>query len=80
MSRLTREGTAEPISRDQILRRERGQGNIQFPCLAEHEQDEQPYPVDPYACYMCHHTRVHTLTPVAPVVQLVTSKLSDVGT
>ena len=28
MSRLTRDGTAEPVSRDQILRRERGQGNI----------------------------------------------------
>ena len=26
MSRLTRDGTAEPISRDQIFRRERGQG------------------------------------------------------
>ena len=25
MSRLTRDGTAEPVSRDQILRRERGQ-------------------------------------------------------
>ena len=24
MSRLTRDGTAEPVSRDQILRRERG--------------------------------------------------------
>ena len=32
MSRLTRDGTAEPVSRDQILRRERGQGNIHFPC------------------------------------------------
>ena len=32
MSRLTRDGTAEPDSRDQILRRERGQGNIHFPC------------------------------------------------
>ena len=31
MSRLTRDGTAEPVSRDQILRRERGQGNIHFP-------------------------------------------------
>ena len=32
MSRLTRDGTAdEPVSRDQILRRERGQGNIIFP-------------------------------------------------
>ena len=31
MSRLTRDGTAEPVSRDQTLRRERGQGNIHFP-------------------------------------------------
>ena len=28
-----------PVSRDQILRRERGQGNIHFPCSADHEQD-----------------------------------------
>ena len=41
MSRLTRDGTtAEPGSRDQILRREQGQGNIHFPCSADdHEQD-----------------------------------------
>ena len=31
MSRLTRDGTAEPVSRDQILRPARGQGNIIFP-------------------------------------------------
>ena len=49
MSRLTRDGTAEPVKRDQILRRERGQGNINFPCSADHEQDRQPYPVDPYS-------------------------------
>ena len=30
MSRLTRDGTAEPVSRDQILGRERGQRNINF--------------------------------------------------
>ena len=30
MSRLTRDGTAEPASRDQILRHARGQGNIIF--------------------------------------------------
>ena len=34
------------------LRRERGQGNIHFPCSADHEQDWQPYPVDPYSCYI----------------------------
>ena len=31
ISRLTRDGTAEPVSRDQILRHARGQGNIIFP-------------------------------------------------
>ena len=39
MSRLTRDGTAEPVSRDQILKLERGQGKINFPCSADHEQD-----------------------------------------
>ena len=56
MSRLTRDGTAEPVSRGQILRHECGQGNIHFPCSADHDQDWQPYPVDPYSCYMCDHT------------------------
>ena len=42
--------------RDQILRRERGQGNSHFSCSADHVQDWQPYPVDPYSCYMCDHT------------------------
>ena len=46
--RLTRDGTAEPVSRDQILWRERGQENIHFPCSADHEQDWQPDPVDLY--------------------------------
>ena len=50
MSRLTRDLTAEPILRDQILRRIRGQGNIIFiPCSADHKQDWQPYPVDSYS-------------------------------
>ena len=56
MSRLTRDGTAEPVSRDQILRHECGQGNIHFLCSADHVQDWQPYPVDPYSCYMCDYT------------------------
>ena len=38
MNRLTRDGTVEPVSRDQILRRERGQGNVHFKCSADHEQ------------------------------------------
>ena len=52
MSRLTQDGTAEPVSRDQILRRERGEGNIHFPCSADHVQDWEPYAVYPYSCYM----------------------------
>ena len=43
MSRLTRDGTAEPVSRDQILMHARGQGNISFPCPADHEQVWQPF-------------------------------------
>ena len=40
------------VPRDQILRGERGQGKKHIPCSADHEQDGQPYPVDPYPCYM----------------------------
>ena len=61
MSTLTRDGTAEPVSRDQILRHARGRG-IFFPCSADHEQDWQPYPVDPYSAIICDddHTCIHT--------------------
>ena len=41
-------------------RRERGQGNINFPCSADHEQDWQPYPVDPSLAMCDDHTYVHT--------------------
>ena len=68
MSKLTPDRTAEPVSRDQILRRERGQGNIHFSCSADHVQDWQPYPLDPYPCNMCDNTlatvykmTIHTL-------------------
>ena len=39
----------QSVSRDQILRREQGQEKYNFPCSAEHKQDWQPYPVDPYS-------------------------------
>ena len=41
MSRLTRNGTAEPVSRDEILTRDRGQIFL--------------HPVDQYSCYMFNH-------------------------
>ena len=61
MSRVTRDGSAEPVSRDQIFRHERGQGSIHFSSSADHEQDWQPYPVDPYSCYMCGWTYIHAI-------------------
>ena len=64
MSRLTRDGIAEPVLRDQILRHERGQGNVYFPCSAAHEQDWQPYSVGPYSCYMCDHTYILSRKPL----------------
>ena len=70
MSRLTRDGTAETVSRDQILRRERGLGNIPFLCSADHEQDWQPYRVNAYSCYMYVMT-IHTL--LVPISQYVSS-------
>ena len=61
---LRRDGTAQPVSQDQIQRRERGQGKVHFPCSADHnEQDWQPHPVDPYSAISDgNHTRlIHTL-------------------
>ena len=35
--------------------------SIDFPCSADHEQDWQPYLVDPYLLYvMTIHTYIHT--------------------
>ena len=70
MSRLTRDGIAEPVSRDQILRHERGQGNIHFSCSADHVLDWQPYPVDPYSCYMCDYTQ-HKKNKIKHIIYLV---------
>ena len=60
MSRLTRDRTAEPVSRDQILRRERGQRNIHLPRSADHKQGWQPYPVGLYSatCDDCTYIKL----------------------
>ena len=58
MNRLTRDGTAEPVSRDPILRHARGQGNVHFPCSADHEQDWQSCPVDPHSAICDDHTYI----------------------
>ena len=40
---------------------ERGHGKNIFSCSADHVQDWQPYPVDPYSCYMCDHTYINNI-------------------
>ena len=74
MSRLTRDGTAEPVSRDQIFRHARGQGSINFPCSADHEQDWQPYPVDPYSAICDDHTYIHIHTHTSRVLDRALDK------
>ena len=61
----------ETVSRHQILRRERGQGNIRFPSSANPEQDWQPYPVDPYSCYMCDDTYIHTYIHTYHIIRAI---------
>ena len=78
MSGLTRDGTVEPVSRDQILRRERGQGNRIFPCSADHGQDWQPYLVDLYSASGDYHTHIHTYSPSSCVTPAGTSNELDV--
>ena len=65
MSRLTRDGTAEPVSQDQILRHAWGQGNIIFPVqLTTSRIGNLTYPVDPYSAIYDDHTYIHTSTMV----------------
>ena len=48
MNRLTRDGAAEPVSRDHILRHVRGYGNIHFPLSITNNlpQPLPPFPVN----------------------------------
>ena len=51
-------GATKAVSRDQVLRPEQGQGIIHSHCSADDEQDWQPYPVDPYSCYVFGYTQI----------------------
>ena len=62
MSRLTRDGTAEPVSRDQILRHARGQGNIIFPVqLTTSRIGNLTRLIHTLLYVMTIHTYVHTI-------------------
>ena len=62
MSGLTRDGTAEPMSRDRIFRRERGQG-IFFSPLQPMATSRigKPYAVDVYFAISNDYTKTHTI-------------------
>ena len=67
--RLTRDGTAEPVSRDQILRHERTRTEkCSIFLSAGHVQNWQPYPVEPYSCYIC--VTIHTKSKGSEVIVL----------
>ena len=62
MSRLTRDGTAEPVSRDQILRHARGRGNIIFPVqLTTSRIGNLTRLIHTLLYVMTIHTYIHTL-------------------
>ena len=64
MSRLTRDGTAEPVSRDQILRHARGQGNIIFPVqLTTSRIGNLTRLIHALLYVMTMHTYIDTYTP-----------------
>ena len=71
---MTRDGTAEPVSRDQILRRGRGQGKHHFPWLADHGQNSQPYHVDPYFTESTY-IAVISVWPLPPLPATMSRKL-----
>ena len=61
MSRLTQDGTAEPVSRDQILRHARGQGNIIFPVQLTTSRIGNLTRLIHTLLYVCDdHTYIHT--------------------
>ena len=65
---MTRDETVEPNSRDQTLRRERGQGKFDFPCSADHEQDWQSYAVGAQSAESDDHTHTHSMSEPGCVV------------
>ena len=62
----------------QIRRRERRQGNVHFPCSADHKQDWQPYPVDPYSAISDDHTYiVERMKNILQVLRSIRPTLKD---
>ena len=59
MSRLTRNGTAEPVSRDQFSGANGDREILIFPVeLTTSRNSNKPYPVDPYSARCDDHTYI----------------------
>ena len=73
MRRLTRDGMAEPVSRDQILRHARGQGNIVFPVqLTTSRIGNHTRLIHTLLYVMTIHTYIHTLLYVTTTTTTTT--------
>ena len=69
MSRLTRDGTAEPVSRHQILRHARGQGNVHFPVqLTTSRIGNLTRLIHTLLYVMAIHTYIHTSRAKLPSI------------
>ena len=79
MSRLTRDGTAEPVSRDQILRHARGRGNIIFPVqLTTSRIGNLTRLIHTLLYVMTIHTYIHTNSSTVPVhIYVLTTETGD---
>ena len=72
MSRLTRDGTAEPVSRDQILRHARGQGNAIFPVqLTTSRIDNLTRLIHTLLYVMTIHTYIHSSSSFLSFISLI---------
>ena len=72
MSRLMRDGTAEPVSRDQILRHARGQWNIIFPVqLTTSRIGNLTRLIHTLLYVMTIHTYIHTRQRVTRLPELL---------
>ena len=58
---MTRDGTAEAVVRAQYSGASADREMFIFPVqLTTSRIGNLTYPVDPYSCYMCNHTYIHT--------------------
>ena len=63
---LTRDRTAEPSSRDQVIMRVRGHGKIHFRCTADNRTGLATITVNVYSAVCYDHLYIHSSIPLQP--------------